>query len=544
MTISLRPYQRAAINSIYEYFAENEGNPILALPTGTGKSVVIAEFVHEVFNLYPGQRVMMLTHVKELIDQNHKKLLSVWPTAPSGIYSAGLGRRDSQYPIVFAGIASVRKRAREFGHIDLILIDECHLVGSKTSSMYLNFINDLKKINPSVKVIGLSATPYRLGLGMLTEGDIFTDFCFDNTRRDDFNELIDAGFLVPLIPRETDTTFDLKNVAIRGGEYVPDQLQSAIDHDSITAAVITELVQIAAKEERRKWLIFGAGVDHAEHITDELLKHGVLAAVVHSKLSDGDRDARIAAFKAGKITALVNNNMMTTGHDIPDLDLIGMMRPTASPGLWVQMLGRGTRPFPGKKNCLVLDFAGNTMRLGPINDPVLPKKRGGGGLAPVKRCPICRTLNHASAFTCIFCGHTWPAPDRASNLSEHADTRELIVRGPKDSGPIVTDFKVDRIAFKKHVKIGKPASVRVDYHCGLRRFTEWVCFEHGGYPAMKAHRWWILRTKDAVPRTTEEALERISALPTPAKIRVWVNKDYPEVMSYVFQNGTNHGVSA
>jgi DNA repair protein RadD len=165
-----RWYQEEAIKSIFSYFMENDGNPIIALPTGTGKSIVIADFVKKVFSYYQGQRVMMLTHVKELIKQDYQKLIDVWPTAPAGIYSAGLNRRDHLYPITFAGIASVHKKPELFGKQDLAIIDECHLVSARSNTMYLKFIDAMRAINPALKVIGLTATKYRLGQGLLTEG--------------------------------------------------------------------------------------------------------------------------------------------------------------------------------------------------------------------------------------------------------------------------------------------------------------------------------------------------------------------------------------
>ena len=163
--MEFRPYQVEAIESIYHFFEQNkEGNPMIAMPTGTGKSIVIGGFVRSIFEHWPGQRVIKLTHVKELIEQNFDKLIRLWPTAPAGIYSASLNRRDIA-PITYAGIASVWKKAEEFGHVDIALVDECHLVSEKDGTMYQTFFKGLRKINPALRVIGLSATCYRLGHG-------------------------------------------------------------------------------------------------------------------------------------------------------------------------------------------------------------------------------------------------------------------------------------------------------------------------------------------------------------------------------------------
>lgn len=527
--MKLRPYQEDAIAALYSYFEENAGNPIVAMPTGTGKSLVIGEFLRSVYTRYPNQRIMMLTHVKELIEQNMKKLLTLWPSAPAGIYSAGLDRRDTGAKITFAGIASVAKRPEEFGHQDLILIDECHLVSQKNNTRYRQFVDALLKVNPHLKVIGFTATPYRLGAGHLTEGGLFTDVCFDLTGREAFNKLIADGYLARLVPKRTATELDVDTVRQQGGEYVLKDLQVAVDQEAVTRAALLEARELAA--ERKHWLVFATGVEHAEHIAGMLVDMGIAATTVHSKIPGKERDRRIADFKAGRYQAMVNNNVLTTGFDFPSIDCIVMLRPTQSPGLWVQMLGRGTRPAEGKENCLVLDFAGNTRRLGPINDPVLPRKRGEGpkGQAPVRICEECGTYNHASARECEECGAVFP---RQVKIKTSASTDELIA----GDTPVVESLAVQRVVYRRHEKLGRPPTLRVDYYCGLRRFSEWVCFEHPGFPGKKARDWWRAHTTETSPppATVEEALSRLKEIETPSHIRVWLNRKYPEVLGHDF----------
>jgi DNA repair protein RadD len=164
-------------------------------------------------------------------------------------------------------------------------------------------------------------------------------------------------------------------------------LQAAVDDADITYRALTEAVQIG--QSRRSWTAFASGIDHAIHIAEMLRgTFGIDAAEVHSKMPEKERDRRIEAYKRGELRCIVNKDILTTGFDHPPIDLILMLRPTMSTGLWVQMLGRGTRPydpavhgylpgFPTKKyDCCVLDYAGNTRRLGPINDPVIPKPKG------------------------------------------------------------------------------------------------------------------------------------------------------------------------
>lgn len=536
----LRDYQIAAVQSIFEYFADGgKGNPIVALPTGTGKSVVIGAFIKEALQAYPGTRVMKLTHVKELISQNFEKLLAVWPTAPAGIYSAGLGRKDMGHPIIFGGVGTVARGTPElFGRIDLLLIDECHLVSPKEMTMYQQVIKGLKTISPHLKVIGFTATPYRLGHGMLTdEGGLFTDLCFDLTRMEAFSWMLQQGYLAPLVPRRTSMELDVSGVHIHGGEYKQNELQEAVDREEITYRAIQEA--LAYGGDREHWLVFASGIEHTIHVAAMLETLGVAATCVHSKMPSGERDANILGFKSGKYRAMVNNGILTTGFDFPGIDLIVMLRPTQSPSLWVQMLGRGTRPSLGKANCLVLDFAGNTKRLGPINDPVLPRRKGKGpaGQAPVKVCEVCGTYNHASVRFCVHCGAEFP---RQVKIRDHAGTDELI----KTEEVKTEVFKVDRVIYAEHRKEDRPPTIQVSYFCGLRMFKEWICLEHGGYAGKKARDWWRDRALDEPPETTAEAMRSLDILRQPSHIRVWLKPKYDEVLAYDYTNtafGEYHG---
>jgi DNA repair protein RadD len=529
--IVFRGYQEKAIDSFFEYFEQSSGNPIAALPTGTGKSLIIGGFIQRACTMFPETRVMMLTHVQELIEQNMQTLLSVWPTAPAGVYSAGLGRREHAQPISFAGIQSVYKKPDLFGHVDLIVVDECHLVSPRGTTMYRDFTSSLKERNPALKVLGVTATAFRLGQGMLTDTDgLFTDICFDLTSRDAFNWLIAQGWLAPLVPKKTQSELDVTGLRIHGGEFVLSELQERVDRSSITTAALTEALHHA--KDRNHWLVFASGIDHAEHITGTLQRFGMEAACVHSRMAKDLRTKHIQDFKAGRLRALVNNNILTTGIDFPEVDCIVMLRPTASPGLWVQMLGRGTRPFPGKNNCLVLDFAGNTRRLGPINDPVLPRKKGKGpkGIAPVRLCDHCHTYSHASCRFCENpdCGLEFP---RGVKITSVASNEELIagVLPPRET------FRVLKVVYRVHHKEGRPDSMRVDYYCGLRRFSEFICLDHGGYAARLARQWWELRSPWGVPPSVHAGMEAIHFLKVPKNITVLLKKEHPEIVGYDFE---------
>jgi DNA repair protein RadD len=557
-----RPYQTEAVGSIWNYFYKDQGNPLIAMPTGTGKSVVIARFLQGVFAQYPRQRIMLLTHVKELIQQNYEKLMMIWPFAPAGIYSAGLGEKNANCPLTFAGIQSVWKKWHIFGHIDLILIDEAHLLSPNDQTMYRSFLAGLASVNPFLKVVGFTATPWRLGHGHLcdpsitSKGDeipsLFTDVCFDITGTDAFNRLIAEGYLCPLIPRRPRVELAVDGLHLRGGEFIESEMQQRFDKDEITEAALREALEIAHNENRRHWLVFASGIEHADHIGSMLDYLGVSNGVVHSKREG--RDKTIADFKRGEITADVNNNVLTTGFDSPHIDLIICLRATASSVLWVQMLGRGTRPdyaegynlddiggrlaaiqASEKQNCLVLDYARNTSRLGPINDPVVPRRKGtGGGDAPVKICDRCEVYNHASVRFCVNCGAEFVFEVK---FKTEASTDDLI----KGEMPITKVFDVDHISVDEHRKMGKPPGVKITYYYGYQSISEWINIEHTDWAGRKAVKVWNERAGTPLPTSTAEAINRIKELRMPTQIRVWTNrKPYPEIMAMCY-DGSSFG---
>lgn len=527
--MQLRQYQIEARDAIFQYFKANKGNPLVAMPTGTGKSVVIASFFHTACSWFPQTRCLMLTHVQELVEQNHNKLKTLWPTAPSGVYSAGLGRKELGFPITYGSVQSIAPVVDKLGRIDLVIVDEAHMVSPREETLYVKIVESLMQVNPLIKVIGFTATPYRMGLGMLTNGPMFDHICYDLTSRDAFNKLLAEGYISRLIPKATSTIANGDGVKIRGGEFVSGELQRAMDKDAINEAAVREI--IIAGEERKHWLVFAAGLKHAGHLVEMFEHFGVSATMVDGKMSTTERESRLAKFRSGEFRCMVNNAVLTTGFDFPEIDLIGMLRPTMSPGLWVQMLGRGTRPAPGKENCLVLDFARNTVRLGPINDPVLPKSKDdtkGLGVAPIKLCEACGTFCHTSVRICPECG--WEFPEKLDKWTLTASEAELVAT----SLPQVETFTVTRATYARHSKVGKPDSVKVTYSCGLRSFTEYVCIEHPGFAYKKARDWWAERCSEAMPTTTEDALKLTALLPVPKKIRVWINRKYPEIMGCEF----------
>lgn len=470
----LRQYQQRAIDYLYAWFEQgSDGNPCLVLPTGSGKSWIIGALCKDAIQNWPETRVLMLTHVKELIQQNADKMRQVWPNAPLGIYAAGLRQRVLDEPITFASIQSVRNKARAIGHVDLVVIDECHLLNNKRQGGYRQLIQDLSIINPQLRVIGLTASPYRLGQGLLTEGDeaLFSAIIEPVL----IDELISKGYLAKLKSKLTTTQIDTTGVAHRGGEFVAKDLERVAS--GTTPAAVREIIQRGSKY--KSWLVFCTGVDHAHQTRDELRKHGIKAEAVTGSTPSAERADILERFKSGELLAVTNCEVLTTGFDHPDLDLIAMLRPTESPGLYQQMVGRGTRIKSHTDHCLILDFSGNIERHGPITNIRPPKKKGGKrGEAPIKVCPDCQEVVHLSVMTCPECGYEWPV----------RDVKDLHLRDDDIMGEAPTEALVSSWTWRTHTARSGKEMIKINYYRDLSSpaVTEYLCLAHDGYAGQKA----------------------------------------------------------
>ncbi len=568
--MELRYYQKEAVERTFEYFKTNkEGHPLIAMPTGTGKSLVIAGFLKETFKRYGMQKILVLTHSQELIEQNHEKLLTLWPSAPCGIYSAGLKKRDFHSNIIFAGVASAVNCAEKFGKVDLILIDEAHRVSKSKNTGYQKLITKLLNKNPKLRIIGLTATCWRTSEGKIFGKDnFFSDVCYDLTSLENFNKLLDEGYLCHLVPKPTKLSYDLSKVKIRAGEFVQKDLQKAVNKSHLTRSAILESIELG--KNRHTWLVFTTGIEHARDTCDMLNEYGIKSRCVHSsndkyKMNNSQRTKNIEDFKSGKYKALVNCGTLTTGFDHSQIDLLIILRPMMSSGLWVQILGRGTRTVyqPGydltckngrllavynsvKRNCLVLDFGGNTKRLGPINDVIIPKskKSKSKGEAPVKICPKCESLIHASLRVCNvllettgkLCGHKFPVQNK---LTEVSDDQELIrikkIQKPKEE-KTMKNLDIDRITYSKHVKAGSE-TLKVSYYCKYARFDEYIGIAHSSLRAKNhAKYWWKCRSSNFLPSSVDEALQLSDYLRSPKSIEVQFSNlsKYPKIKKVNF----------
>lgn len=360
---SLRPYQADAVKAVVHYFRRRSDPAVIVLPTGAGKSLVIAELAR----LAKGN-VLVLAHVKELVEQNHAKYESYGLSG--AIFSSGLGRKETNQQVVFASVQSVVRNLDAFkNHFSLLVIDECHRVPENKDSSYQKVIQHLRELNPGIKILGLTATPYRLGIGWIyqyhTRGLIrseeprfFRDCIFELP----IFYLLDEGFLTPakLIDAPI-LSYDFSQLKPAStGRYKESELDMVIDqYKRATPQIIQQVVSHA--QQRKGVMIFAATVRHAQEIFS-LLPAGQTALVI-GDTPGAERDAIIQSFKQQQIKYLVNVSVLTTGFDAPHVDLIAILRPTESVSLYQQIIGRGLRLATDKTECLVLDYAGNQYDL-------------------------------------------------------------------------------------------------------------------------------------------------------------------------------------
>jgi len=407
---TLRPYQQEAVDATLSHFRQSDESAVIVLPTGAGKSLVIAELAR-----LARRRILVLTHVKELVEQNHAKYESYGLTG--GIFSAGLKRQDNRHQVTFASVQSVSANLEQFrDEYSLVIIDECHRVSGEDTSQYQRIIELLRQQNDSLKVLGLTATPYRLAMGW-----IYRYHYRGFVRGDEDKPFQHCIYELPLsfmINRGYLTKPELVNAAVaqydfsalprdRFGEYAERDVNELLSkHSRVTRAIIEQVMELAA--ERQGVMIFAATVDHAKEITGYLPEHET--ALVTGATGMKERASLIQRFKQRQLKYLVNVSVLTTGFDAPHVDFIAILRPTQSVSLYQQIVGRGLRLDEGKRDCLVIDYAGNSVNL---HHPEVGEPKPNPDSEPVQVfCPGCG-----------FANISWGKTDSDGRVIEHYGRR-------------------------------------------------------------------------------------------------------------------------
>ena len=502
MTLTLRPYQQEALDAIYHHLRHRDDNPCAVLATGAGKTPLLAKICQDAVEAWGG-RVLVLAHVKELLEQAAKHLASYLPVNMVGLHSAGLGRRDTEHPVIVAGIQSVFEKAGELGAFNVIIVDECHLIPESGEGRYRSFLADAKIVNPNVRFIGLTATPFRLGTGMLCKPEnLLNHVCYETNVK----ELILQGYLSPLRTKRGMECADLSQVKVMStGEYSSDEMQIAFE--TVIKPACEEI--LALTMDRHSVLVFSAGVEHA-HMVASLLG----GEVITGKTDKTSRADIISRFRQGLIKYLVNVDVLTTGFDAPNVDTVVLLRATMSPGLYYQMLGRGLRKHESKTDCLILDYGDNAIRHGPIDQIVVHDKgkRGSVEVAPGKECPKCHDVIAVQCVICPTCEYEFPR-DLTPNHSDRAGDAPVMSGEPE-----ITVRQIYGINYRENKKVkpdGPSVTLRVEYVVNEftnQRVNEFVCLNHtpGSFAHNRAVEWWKKRSNAPVPPTVMDALAVIN----------------------------------
>jgi DNA repair protein RadD len=506
-TVALRPYQDTAVDAVLGALEQGD-HPVLSLPTGSGKSLVIAALAAQLDG-----RILVATHRQELLEQNAAQLERYDDEAQSGIYSAGLGRRDGQARVIFGGIQSIYRRMdtlQQAGPFRYIIVDEAHRVPPPSEDSMYGTVFDAC---PDALRIGLSATPYRLDDGLLHEGD---DTWFTSMPVHIGIRELTPQYLAPLVGMLTAHDIDVSDVRTRAGEFITRELSQAASEEEAIQGALEELCPLAAA--RQHWLLFCVDVTHSRLVHAAIEARGITAELLLGETPQDERRGALDRFRAGVSRALVNCEVATTGFDIPDIDCIAMLRPTMSNGLCVQMLGRGTRQAQGKVDCLVLDFAGNIERHTPLDE-----------LAELRKSPALEAREAAEA------------ADRLARAraAQHRTTASLA--DPMAPGKGTVTYGVHRVDYARVEAKKYPGRymIRLGYLCpdrpGRRWVTQYLCLEHPGWAQTQA-RGWFERRGLPIPRTAADALPVLSQAHLPARIVVREDAEWPRVLIEQFDD--------
>ena len=481
-----RPYQEEALEALDMHVRTKETNPCVVIPTGGGKSVLMAWAIQQWKADYPAFRCMVLAHRKELVEQNADELLGLWPTGDIGIYAAGLRRRDEEHSIIFASIDSVYDKWGIFAPFDCIIIDEAHRIPASGEGKYRKFIAGCRITSKHLRVVGYTATPFRMGCGPICHKDhILNEVCYEAN----VGDLIAQGFLCKLRSKVGDVQPDLEKVERnRGGDYKEGSLAKATDIPEVVTQAVRSAMGHIGREGRKSVIFFCVDVDHCHHVSQELRKYGLDAPCVTAKTPARDRDRIAEAFKAGRYKALCNVNVYTEGFNAKRVDAIVLLRPTLSRGLYAQMVGRGLRVHPDKTDCLILDYAHCIDEHGPIDCL-------DAGEVKLANCLNCGDVFRRAIRPCPHCGCTIPPQEIEKVEAEEREKKmhEAVASNANILGSEPETLEVSDVTVHRHRKPGSPDSIRVQYRCGLTQYREWICLDHGGFAERKARRWWWAR---------------------------------------------------
>lgn len=533
-----RWYQQEAVNSVQP----PKGRKLIVVPTGGGKSLIAAL-------LCAGEaafgRVLVITHVKELVEQNERELRGNAPELDIGVCCAGLKRYEYDADVVIASIQTIYKKLDDFKDVTLIIIDECHRITPVGGKMYravlehFDALNIIENGEDKFPVIGLTATPFRTGTGYLHKGEyaIFDEISYEIK----YQKLVEEGHLVPFAKLGSELAYSDDGLHMRGGEFLQEELDELAKDNAKTKKIVKQFCERA--KDRWSWIVFAINVRHAHVIKRFLAEEGIEAGIVYSGMeNDGlDRDFEISAFKSGMYRVLINVGVLTTGFDYPALDCVILCRPIGSPVLFIQCAGRGTRTAPGKVDCLLLDYGGNISRFGEFGEPEVREKSNSKDR---KLCPACGESNFLSARRCSACDHKFEnmfknCPECGTNVDRTTQHCKecgyywpINEDGLDEDGKTIIENKAIWIDLRNTTfRVHKPRAThelddKPECFVAMHKTVDGATVQEYVFPESFAARhafekWWRTHNgKVPAPKTAKDARERKKELVLPNQIHV------------------------
>jgi DNA repair protein RadD len=536
-----RQYQEDAISTVMTAM-DKKTAVLLQAPTGSGKAIIFCEIIKRYLEEYPSLKIGIVSHRHKLVTQAMEKLMKVWPSGVNlaGYACASVGKVEVDKRIVIGSIQTLARRVLE-EPFDLLIIDEAHRVNFCSDSQYRKLVEKNQELNPGLRILGMTATPYRLNHGFIYgtkcrsgKVNLFTQLDYTIG----MNELIEQGYLSQWRAKQpVDIKADLKKIKISNGEYDDNQLTELLIRNRHMKSVVEAYQSYG--EERKHCLVFAVTIKHAEALNAFFSEFGYSSGVVHSKMKKDAKESVLKAFEDGEINFLVNVGILTEGWDCPPVDLIILCRPTKSPALFVQMIGRGTRVFPGKKNLLILDMVNNFREHGdPANPVVKYKKSDKTGEALIKVCPNCEEIISLMSKTCPFCGYVFE--------SEVVKTPEINKAPLMEEVRIVehklADKVLETLSFSVHThevrsvkNAGKKMSVLTIYFKSGKAVSVYLDIE-GQINQVNKHRaemlWKYLTGNSDTPKTVHEMYQRKNEIRLPKKLTVNYKHKFNEINEF------------
>ena len=418
-------YQTSAVDAVALDIAAGVKRILVIAPTGSGKSVVIAEICRRALDARFVKRILVLCHQGHILKQNESTLNAICSRVSTGIYCAGEGRKDVRGKVIFASRDSLARDPFACGKFDMILCDEAHLIDLNRKTNYQKII-EAHEVEGQLIIVGFTGSPWRLKGGNIWGRDRFFEKVAYNIAMDD---LVKMGRLVPYVRDQVKTKIDVSQVPVSStGDYKTKPLEAVSSTDEVVEGAITEWQELAA--DRKCSLFFCCSRDHGRLVYERIGRR-----IGHENVCYVDGDTRERGFlfdeiRAGRYKVVVNVMVFAVGFDAPIIDCVAFLRATKSPALFVQAAGRALRVAPGKKDALILDFAGNFDRFGSLERPLVMQSKLSKAVveqadqtAPMKTCPQCQVKDYAAATKCGVCGHVFITHLSSLTTKEYFDVK-------------------------------------------------------------------------------------------------------------------------